>query len=136
MFEDATSSCSRCCSVSRSPSCSSGRLSLSIRGRPVELGARAPRQSYQVDNQRNGYPTLYDRPMLSLLRIGVTPNLRVASGTLNSARQVGGTLGVALMGSLLQTDHLLGLFFSFALVLVSFLVMAGITMRSMSKCGS
>lgn len=55
VFEDATSSCSRCCSVSRSPSW------------PVGSGARAPRQSYQVDNQCNGYPTLYDGPIVSLL---------------------------------------------------------------------
>lgn len=57
----------------------------------------------------------------------------VASGILNSARQVGGTLGVALMGSLLQTRNMQGLFFSFALVLVCFLLMAGVTMRPMSK---
>src|SRR6185312_2052860 len=51
----------------------------------------------------------------------------VASGILNSARQVGGTLGVAVMGSLYQRAHTQGLNFSFALVLISFVLMALVT---------
>jgi DHA2 family methylenomycin A resistance protein-like MFS transporter len=51
----------------------------------------------------------------------------VASGILNSARQVGGMLGVAVMGSLYQRAHTQGLTFSFALVLISFVLMALVT---------
>jgi DHA2 family methylenomycin A resistance protein-like MFS transporter len=56
----------------------------------------------------------------------------VASGILNSARQVGGTLGVAVMGSLYQLAHTQGLNFSFALVLISFVLMAMITWQAMT----
>ena len=59
----------------------------------------------------------------------------VASGILNSARQVGGTLGVALMGSLFQSLHMEGLISCFALVLLCFLVMAGVTLQTMRECG-
>jgi MFS transporter, DHA2 family, methylenomycin A resistance protein len=58
----------------------------------------------------------------------------VAAGILNSARQVGGTLGVALMGSLFQGLHMVGLLSCFALVLLCFLVMAGVTLRTMQEC--
>ena len=56
----------------------------------------------------------------------------VASGILNSARQVGGTLGVAVMGSLYQRSHTQGLTFSFALVLISFVLMAAVTWQAMA----
>jgi len=56
----------------------------------------------------------------------------VASGILNSARQVGGTLGVAVMGSFYQQSHARGLNISFWLVLVSFVSMAGITWWAMT----
>jgi DHA2 family methylenomycin A resistance protein-like MFS transporter len=59
----------------------------------------------------------------------------VASGILNSARQVGGTLGVAVMGSLYQRSHAQGLTFSFALVLISFVLMAVVTWRAMMPPG-
>jgi len=58
-----------------------------------------------------------------------TENSGLASGILNAARQVGGALGVALMGSLFLTWQTEGLLASFALVMVSFLGMAGITAR-------
>ncbi len=56
----------------------------------------------------------------------------VASGILNSARQVGGTLGVAVMGSLYQRAHTQGLTFSFALVLISFVLMGIVTWQAMT----
>lgn len=56
----------------------------------------------------------------------------VASGILNSARQVGGTLGVAVMGSLYQRSHTQGLTLSFALVLITFVLMAGATSQTMT----
>src|SRR3569833_2480871 len=55
----------------------------------------------------------------------------VASGILNSARQVGGTLGVAVMGSFYQQSHARGLNISFWLVLVSFVLMAAVTWQVM-----
>jgi len=58
----------------------------------------------------------------------------VAAGILNSARQVGGTLGVALMGSLFQRLDMEGLLFCFALMLVCFLVMAAVTLQTMQEC--
>lgn len=57
----------------------------------------------------------------------------VASGILNSARQVGGTLGVAVMGSLYQRAPMRGLGMSFALVLITFVAMAGATSYVMKK---
>jgi MFS transporter, DHA2 family, methylenomycin A resistance protein len=56
----------------------------------------------------------------------------VASGILNSARQVGGTLGVAVMGSLYQQSHTQGLKFSFWLVLITFVLMAAVTWLAMT----
>jgi predicted MFS family arabinose efflux permease len=56
----------------------------------------------------------------------------VASGILNSARQVGGTLGVAVMGSLYQQSHTRGLKYSFALVLITFVLMAMVTWQAMT----
>lgn len=56
----------------------------------------------------------------------------VASGILNSARQVGGTLGVAVMGSLYQQSHTQGLKFSFWLVLITFVLMALVTWQAMT----
>ena len=56
----------------------------------------------------------------------------VAAGILNSARQVGGTLGVAVMGSLYQRSHAQGLRFSFALVLITFVMMALVTWQAMT----
>lgn len=60
----------------------------------------------------------------------------VASGILNSARQVGGTLGVALMGSLFQTRQMQGLVLCFALVVVGSALMAAITAKSMPSPGA
>jgi len=56
-------------------------------------------------------------------------------GILNSARQVGGTLGIALTGSLLQGRHPEGLLFSFALVLVCLPFIACVTLQAMQECG-
>lgn len=56
----------------------------------------------------------------------------VASGILNSARQVGGTLGVAVMGSLYQQAHTRGLGESFGLVLITFVLMAAATWYAMT----
>jgi MFS transporter, DHA2 family, methylenomycin A resistance protein len=56
----------------------------------------------------------------------------VASGILNSARQVGGTLGVAVMGSLYQQSHTQGLKLSFWLVLITFVLMATVTWQAMT----
>jgi DHA2 family methylenomycin A resistance protein-like MFS transporter len=60
----------------------------------------------------------------------------VASGILNSSRQVGGTLAVALMGSLFQIRAGQGLLISFLLVLALFLLMAMIAFRFMPKPNS
>lgn len=57
----------------------------------------------------------------------------VASGILNSARQVGGTLGVAVMGSFYQRAPRQGLETSFGLVLVTFVVMAAMTWYVMTQ---
>jgi DHA2 family methylenomycin A resistance protein-like MFS transporter len=48
----------------------------------------------------------------------------LASGILNAGRQVGGAIGVALMGTLVQTHHDRGMVLSLALMLVLFLLMA------------
>lgn len=53
-----------------------------------------------------------------------------ASGILNAGRQVGGSLGVAMMGTLVQMQHVRGMLISFALVLVGFLVMALVSARA------
>lgn len=50
-----------------------------------------------------------------------------ASGILNSSRQVGGTLGVALMGTLVAVDQSDGMTCSFVLTGLMFLAMAGVT---------
>lgn len=52
-----------------------------------------------------------------------------ASGILNSSRQVGGTLGVALMGTLMAVDRSEGMAWSFGLTALMFLIMAGVTGR-------
>ena len=57
----------------------------------------------------------------------------VASGILNSARQVGGTMGVALMGTLVQRSQGQGMLWSFALAVVCFLLMAGATLRFIKR---
>jgi DHA2 family methylenomycin A resistance protein-like MFS transporter len=57
----------------------------------------------------------------------------LASGILNSARQVGGTVGVALMGTLIQGRQEQGYLWSYAVTSVCFLLMAGITMRSIKN---
>lgn len=49
----------------------------------------------------------------------------LASGILNSSRQVGGTLGVALMGTLVQMHHNSGLLSSFAVMLLGYATMTG-----------
>jgi DHA2 family methylenomycin A resistance protein-like MFS transporter len=53
----------------------------------------------------------------------------LASGILNSARQVGGTLGVALMGTLVQDGRMRGYFWSFAVTVAGFSAMAVVTLR-------
>jgi DHA2 family methylenomycin A resistance protein-like MFS transporter len=57
----------------------------------------------------------------------------VASGILNSARQVGGTMGVALMGTLVERSQTQGMLWSFALAVVCFLLMAGATLRFIKR---
>jgi DHA2 family methylenomycin A resistance protein-like MFS transporter len=42
----------------------------------------------------------------------------IASGILNAARQVGASIGVALMGTLVQIHHESGMIFSFVLVVI------------------
>ncbi|MDR3405166.1 MAG: MFS transporter [Chthoniobacter sp.] len=53
----------------------------------------------------------------------------LASGVLNSARQVGGTIGVALMGTLVQGYQDRGFLWSLGIILVCFLAMAWLTLR-------
>jgi len=53
----------------------------------------------------------------------------LASGILNSARQTGGVLGVALMGTLVQRQQQLGLLLSFGLTSLCFLLMTMATHR-------
>ena len=48
----------------------------------------------------------------------------LASGTLNAGRQVGGAIGVALMGTLVQMHHERGMLVSFAVALALFAVVA------------
>jgi MFS transporter, DHA2 family, methylenomycin A resistance protein len=60
-------------------------------------------------------------------------NSGLASGILNSARQVGGTLGVALMGTLVQIFRIQGMLLSFGATLVLLLLMAAITLRACSR---
>lgn len=60
-------------------------------------------------------------------------NSGLASGILNSARQVGGTLGVALMGTLVQIFRTQGMLLSFGATLVLLLLMAAITLRACSR---
>ena len=48
----------------------------------------------------------------------------LASGTLNAGRQVGGAIGVALMGTLMQMHHERGMVVSFAIALALFAVSA------------
>jgi len=55
-----------------------------------------------------------------------------ASGILNAGRQVGGSIGVAMMGTLVQMQHGRGMLISFALVLLGFLVMAVVSARAIS----
>ena len=57
----------------------------------------------------------------------------MASGILNSSRQVGGVLGVALMGTLMQRHLTQGLLVSFGLSVLSFLLMAVATSRLIQK---
>jgi DHA2 family methylenomycin A resistance protein-like MFS transporter len=64
-----------------------------------------------------------------VLTSSVTATSGLASGILNSARQVGGTVGVALMGTLVQRHQEQGFLLSFALTALCFLVMVGITAR-------
>jgi DHA2 family methylenomycin A resistance protein-like MFS transporter len=60
-------------------------------------------------------------------------NSGIASGILNSARQVGGTLGVALMGTLAQIFRTQGMLLSFGAALVLLLVTVPITLRAYSQ---
>ena len=53
----------------------------------------------------------------------------LASGILNAARQVGGTLGVALMGTLVRGQHAQGFLRAFTLALAAYLLMAVLTLR-------
>jgi DHA2 family methylenomycin A resistance protein-like MFS transporter len=60
-------------------------------------------------------------------------NSGLASGILNSARQVGGALGVALMGTLAQIFKTQGMLLSFGAALVLLLVTVPITLRAYSQ---
>lgn len=53
----------------------------------------------------------------------------LASGILNSSRQVGGVLGVALMGTLMSRLQNTGLLWSFGLTVITFALMAIATLR-------
>ena len=57
-------------------------------------------------------------------------NSGLASGILNSARQVGGALGVALMGTLVQLFRTQGMLLSFGATVVLLLLMTAITLRA------
>jgi DHA2 family methylenomycin A resistance protein-like MFS transporter len=57
----------------------------------------------------------------------------VASGILNAARQVGGSIGVALMGTLVQTHHDRGMILSLGLALLLFFLNAGIARRTIPE---
>lgn len=57
----------------------------------------------------------------------------LASGILNAGRQVGGSIGVALMGTLVQTHHDHGMVLSLALTLLLFLLMATIARRTIPE---
>jgi len=54
----------------------------------------------------------------------------VASGILNAGRQVGGSIGVALMGTLVQTHHDRGMILSLGLGVLLFFLIAGIATRT------
>lgn len=62
-----------------------------------------------------------------------TYNSGLASGILNSARQVGGTLGVALMGTLVQSLNRTGMLLSFAISILAYLAMTAATLRAYSR---
>jgi DHA2 family methylenomycin A resistance protein-like MFS transporter len=64
-----------------------------------------------------------------VLTSSVPQTAGLASGILNSARQVGGALGVALMGSLVQSLGAAGYLVSFAVVMTLYLLMAAVTLR-------
>jgi MFS transporter, DHA2 family, methylenomycin A resistance protein len=59
----------------------------------------------------------------------------LASGILNSSRQVGGVLGVALMGTLMQRHGAQGMVGSFTLTLLAFVLMAVATSWFLQKRG-
>jgi DHA2 family methylenomycin A resistance protein-like MFS transporter len=59
----------------------------------------------------------------------------LASGILNAGRQVGGAIGVALMGTLVQMHHDLGMVVSFAVALALFAVVAWWASRSIPEPG-
>jgi DHA2 family methylenomycin A resistance protein-like MFS transporter len=56
-----------------------------------------------------------------------------ASGILNSARQVGGAVGVALMGTLVQSNPSHGYVLSFGLTTLGFLLMSAVTLRAIKN---
>lgn len=64
-----------------------------------------------------------------VLTASPTQTSGLASGILNSSRQVGGTLGVALMGTLVQIYHQPGIIASFAIMLIASLAMAATAAR-------
>jgi DHA2 family methylenomycin A resistance protein-like MFS transporter len=57
----------------------------------------------------------------------------LASGIMNAGRQVGGSIGVALMGTLVQTHHDRGMTLSLVLTLLLFFLMATIAKRSIPE---
>jgi DHA2 family methylenomycin A resistance protein-like MFS transporter len=59
----------------------------------------------------------------------------LASGILNAGRQVGGAVGVALMGTLVQMHHDAGMVVSFTVALVSFGVVAVAAQRTIPDPG-
>jgi len=62
-----------------------------------------------------------------------TPMAGLASGILNASRQVGGTLGVALMGTLVHSRLPAEFAWCYALTAFCFLAMAGVTLRTMAR---
>lgn len=57
----------------------------------------------------------------------------LASGVLNAGRQVGGAIGVAFMGTLVQMAHDNGMIVSFALLMLTFVAMAWISAAAIPR---
>ena len=68
-----------------------------------------------------------------VLTLSPPPMAGLASGILNAGRQVGGAVGVALMGTLVQMHSDRGMLVSFTVALVLFGVVAAAAQRVMPK---